>query len=69
MILSTTTFDNDNYSIIRLPTGKTCREMVSYIAQLSGNYAHCNTEGGDLILNWYNGSADVLDGNADTGYN
>ena len=52
--LATTTFINSSFVIKRRPTAEaiTCREIVSWIAQNSGNYARCNTTGA-LELKWY----------------
>jgi hypothetical protein len=84
--LATTTFTNSTRSIPRLPDSDSlsCRAMVSYIAQMSGNYAYIN-ELGQLALGWYtpidmldgngeidiidgNGLADIIDGNPDFNY-
>lgn len=65
--LGTTTFDNYDYTINERPVDDalSCLDMVSYIAQVTGNYAKCNVDG-ELELSWYDTSAfeqeDSLDG-------
>lgn len=53
--LETLSFLNDDYSILESPSDEaiTCREIVSYIAQISGNFARINVSG-SLELKWYN---------------
>jgi hypothetical protein len=52
--LATTTFLNDDFTITERPLDDavSCREVVSWIAQLSGNFARMNTSG-QLELKWY----------------
>lgn len=52
--LATYNFLNNNYLIPQIPNSEatTCREIVSYIAQLSGNFARININGA-LELKWY----------------
>lgn len=65
--LATTTFFNSDFSIATRPDDEatTCREIVAWIAQLSGNFARCNTDGA-LELKWYDfgvfENADNIDG-------
>lgn len=65
--LATVSFLNNNFIIERRPDDEatTCREIVSWIAQLSGNYARCNYNGA-LELKWYDYFPNVLDGNGET---
>lgn len=65
--LATTTFTNSDFIVTRRPDDEatTCREIVAWIAQNSGNFARCNTDGA-LELKWYDMTAfeqtDDLDG-------
>jgi len=54
VVLNTATFDNMDYIVQQRPEDKalSCREMVSYSAQIAGCYARCNTNGA-LELKWY----------------
>ncbi len=54
VILATTTFLNDDFEIQTRPDDEatSCREVVSWIAADSGNFARCNTDGA-LELQWY----------------
>ena len=56
--LQTVSFINSNHVIDRKPNDEatTCREIISYIAQLSGNFARINING-SLELKWYDMSA------------
>lgn len=45
-------FLNADYVVNSPPQKATCREIISYIAQLAGCYARI-TRGGELELNWY----------------
>lgn len=47
-------FPGSGYTVSRRPEEKsiTCREMLSYAAQLAGCYARCNREGA-LVVGWY----------------
>lgn len=65
--LATTTFTNDDYMIKERPVDDaiSCLDMVSYIGQITGNYAKCNIDGA-LEMKWYDTEAfeqtDSLDG-------
>lgn len=52
--LATVSFLNSDFTIERRPSDEatTCREIVAWIGQISGNYARCNTDGA-LELKWY----------------
>jgi hypothetical protein len=54
VILGTSTFTNGTFTIQSRPTDDavSCREIVSWIAQLSGNFARINNSGA-LELKWY----------------
>jgi hypothetical protein len=55
VVLATQNFDNYNYVIASKPPAiesTNCREVVSWIAQLGGNFARCNTSGA-LEIKWY----------------
>ena len=54
VVLNTTVFSNSNYIIQNRPDDDAvnCREIVSWIAQLGGNFARCNTDGA-LEIKWY----------------
>lgn len=66
--LSTISFLNNNFIVTRAPNDEatTCREIVSYIAQNSGNYARCNVDGA-LELKWYDIDAFYQSDNVDGG--
>lgn len=61
------TFDNSSYSIVSEPSGAdsmTCLALLSYICQVSGNYAKIDPQG-RLVIDWYDLDAfddDGLDG-------
>ena len=65
--LKTQAFANRDYVVAKRPddTSLTCLQMLSYVAQLSGNYARCDVNG-ELEIKWYNTAAfedeDWLDG-------
>ena len=65
--LATVSFLNSDFIIERRPSDEatTCREIVAWIAQMSGNFARCNVDGA-LELKWYDigafESSDSLDG-------
>lgn len=68
VLLCTTRFDNDSFTIMANPFSDedkmTYREILSYCAQIAGCYARCNTDG-QLELKWYPRAifdADNLDG-------
>lgn len=67
--LATTTFTNWDYMIQSRPVDDalTCIDMVSYIAQLGGNFARCNTDGA-LEIKWYDMTAFENEDNLDGGY-
>lgn len=52
--LGTKAFPNSNYSVSSRPSGNsvTCREILSYVAQLAGCFARCNTDG-KMEIRWY----------------
>lgn len=52
--LATGTFPNSTFSVAKRPEGDsiTCREILSYVAQLSGGFARCNTNGA-VEIRWY----------------
>jgi hypothetical protein len=52
--LATSSFDNDDYVIQSRPSDETitCREVISWIAQISGNFARIDVDGA-LELKWY----------------
>lgn len=54
VVLFNSTFLNSNITITRKPTDEalTCRSIIGWIAQMSGNYARCNIDGA-LELKWY----------------
>lgn len=60
--LVNTTFLNADFTIQRKPSDEniTCREIVAWIAQLSCNFARCNTYGA-LELRWYDYEALGID--------
>lgn len=65
--LATSTFTNDDYIINERPIDEalTCLDMISFIGQVTGNFAKCNINGA-LELKWYDLSAfeesDSIDG-------
>lgn len=67
--ITNATFTNSDFIVTRRPDDEatTCREIVAWIAQNSGNFARCNTDG-VLELKWYDTGAfeqaDSLDGGA-----
>lgn len=69
VILATTTFPNNNYIIQNRPDDEaiSCREVVSWIAQLGGNFARCNTSGA-LEIKWYDIEAFEHTPDIDGGY-
>lgn len=56
--LATPTFDNDDYIINERPIDDalSCLDIVSFIGQVTGNYAKCNVDGA-LEMKWYDLSA------------
>ena len=52
--LATATFPNSTYSVATRPSESsiTCREIISYVAQLAGCFARCNSSGA-LEIKWY----------------
>ncbi len=67
--LATTTFFNSSYIIQSRPDDEalSCLDMVSYIAQVAGDYARCNTAG-SLELKWYDLTVFENETNLDGGY-
>lgn len=67
--LDTATFYNDDYVIKERPVDDalTCLDMVSYMAQVTGNYAKCNIDGA-LELKWYDTSVFEQSDHVDGGY-
>lgn len=57
--LATPTFLNSDFIVKERPYDEaiTCREIVSWIAQLSGNFARCD-KNGELELRWYDHTVD-----------
>lgn len=53
-------FLNSSYVVAKRPTDKdmTCREILSYIAQLAGCFARCNRNG-EVEVRWYEGSTSL----------
>lgn len=66
--LATQSFLNDTHIITKRPddTATTCREIVAWIAQMSGNFARCNGDG-QLELKWYDIGAFESEDNIDGG--
>lgn len=60
--LAMTTFPNSTYSVAKRPDKDsiTCREILSYVAQLAGCFALCNTDGA-VDIRWYEGSDTLYD--------
>lgn len=54
--LETTTFPHSDYTINELPdlSGKSCLEVLSYVAQVAGCYVSVDEDGG-VYLKWYSG--------------
>lgn len=65
--LKSSAFANSGYVVRERPSDEamTCLDVISYAAQVSGNYARCNADG-HLAFDWYNTAAfeseDWLDG-------
>lgn len=66
--LGSPSFLNSGYIIDKRPDNEaiSCREVVSWIAQLAGCYARCNTNGA-LVLDWYDFEAFESEVNLDGG--
>ena len=60
--LTTSTFPNSTFSVAKRPEGDsvTCREILSYVAQLAGGFARCNTNGA-VEIRWYAESDTLYD--------
>lgn len=60
--LATTAFPNSDYSVASRPSESsiTCREILSYAAQLAGCFARCNTDG-NMEIRWYEESNTLYD--------
>lgn len=54
IVLATSAIDNGSYVVGKRPNDEalTCRDMLHYAAQISGNYVRCNVYGG-LEFRWY----------------
>lgn len=67
--LATTTFNNDDYVINERPIddAMTCLDVISYIGQITGNFAKCNIDGA-LEIKWYDTDAFEQSDNIDGGY-
>ncbi len=68
VMLATSVFPKSDYIIQNRPEDDAinCREVVSWIAQLGGNFARCNTAG-SLEIKWYDFEAfesNLIDGGA-----
>jgi len=52
--LATASFPNSDYVVDERPTESsiTCREILSYVAELAGCFARCNTDG-EIEIRWY----------------
>lgn len=66
--LATVSFLNSAYVINNRPDDESigCREIVSWVAQLAGCFARCNTQGA-LELNWYDFQVFESESNLDGG--
>lgn len=66
VVLNTVSFTNSGFTITSRPddTAINCLDVVSFIAQISGSFAKCNTNGA-LELRWYDNFPNVLDGNTE----
>lgn len=66
LALMTETFPNSSYSIQELPdlSGKSCLEVLSYVAQVAGCYVSVDEDGG-VYLKWY--SSVLIEGDLDGG--
>lgn len=67
--LATSTFTNSTFMIEERPIDDalTCLDMVSYIAQIGGNFARCNIDGA-LEIKWYDMTAFEQSDSLDGGY-
>jgi len=56
LTLMTETFPHSDYTITEMPdlSGKSCLEVLSYVAQMAGCYVTTD-ENGDVYLKWYSG--------------
>ena len=52
--LATASFPNSDYIVTERPSESsiTCREILSYVAELAGCFARCNTDG-EIEIRWY----------------
>jgi hypothetical protein len=59
--LATAAFPNSTYSVAKRPSDSavTCREILSYVAQLAGCFARCNT-GGAVEIRWYETAMQIM---------
>lgn len=69
VFLGTSTFTNSSFVIEERPIDDalTCLDIVSYIAQIGGNFARCNKDGA-LEIKWYDMTAFEQSDNLDGGY-
>lgn len=60
--LATTVFPNSTYTVAKRPSDSstTCREILSYVAQLAGCFARCNSTGA-VEIRWYQEPATIFD--------
>lgn len=66
VVMGTTSFDNDDIVVKEKPNSEslTFRTIISYAAQMSGNWARCNANG-YLELKWYEEFNDITDNSSD----
>lgn len=69
LTLGTANFKNRNFSIAKVPTDSTCRDLIGYIAQIAGGNAYITPQGALAIksydLTTYNKIKDINGGNID----
>lgn len=60
--LTSITFPNSDYVVTKRPTDEniTCREIISYVAELAGCFARCD-KSGEISIRWYEESTPVYD--------
>lgn len=60
--LESTSFLNSDYSVATRPSDSsiTCREIISYVAQLAGCFARCNKDGA-ISIRWYENGDTLYD--------
>lgn len=60
IVLRNTQFPNRGYIVENTPEeGHTCREMLSYVAQLAGCFVRCDADG-QVCIRWYSDTADTV---------